>query len=58
MAMTPPLPGLSLVLYQVYTHACGRWATPNWMMGCETGAPRAYKPLKIAWKPATMTKNF
>jgi hypothetical protein len=49
-----PLPGMSVRLYQIFAEASGRWATPNWQFGIETGKPRAYKPLTIEWKPLKM----
>jgi hypothetical protein len=57
--MTPPLPGMSVRLYQLFAEATGRWATPNWLYGTETGKPlRGYKPLTIEWKPANMIASF
>jgi hypothetical protein len=52
-----PLPGMSVRLYQIFAEACGRWATPNWQFGIETGKPRAYKPMQIEWKPLKMVAH-
>ncbi len=51
--MTPPLPGMSVRLYQVFSESVGRWSTPNWAYGVQLGPPRAYKQLQIKVQPVT-----
>lgn len=44
----------TIALYRVFAECSGKWATTNWMYGCDT-SPHANKPLTIAWKPMKMS---
>lgn len=53
-----PIPGKSLALYRIFAELTGRWSTPNWIYGTETGKPRhGYKPMQIEWKPLKMSST-